>query len=109
MMVTDTASPATTTAPASRPTWTDLTLAEPRLAALLAEIKRVRATGPRFCANSRWYGYADPAHGFKARMCCLVGWERREGPALLRTRQAYDVAYETLYAGLPDCRGCLCL
>ncbi len=89
-----------------RLTWAALVTAEPRLGHLLREIRAVRATRDRFCANSLWYGYANPRHGFKARVCALVGWDRAGGPPELRTHQAYDVAYQTLYAALPDCRRC---
>ena len=94
-----------TTAPV---TWDSLVKAEPRLADLLREIRAVRRVGERFCANARWYGYGNPRAGFKARMCALVGWGRRSGPALLTTQRAYDVAYDTLYRALPDCRRCGC-
>jgi hypothetical protein len=97
------------TAARTRPTWASLVAAEPRLGHLLREIRAVRATGDRFCANRVWYGYANPRRGFKARMCALVGWDREHGPSELRTHRAYDVAYQTLYDALPDCRRCGCL
>lgn len=55
------------------------------------------------CANAIWYGPG----GLKERMSELAGWYARN-PAL-RTREAYDVAYDHLYQLLPDCWGCACL
>ena len=92
-----------------RPTWAELTAAEPRLAGLLAEARAIRATSPRFCANAVWYGYRNPRAGLKDRMCRLVGWDRRSGPAILRTNRAYDTAYKRIYEALPDCRDCGCM
>ncbi len=91
--------------------WDRLVDDEPRLAELLAEARTVRDEGGSyFCANEVWYGYGDPRRGFKARLLPLVGWERRDGPDLLRTEQAYDVAYGFIYDALPDCRGeCGCM
>jgi hypothetical protein len=87
---------------AGRVTWETLVAREPRLAALLAEIRKIRSR-PGFCANELWYGYGDYGHSLKYRLSCLVGWDRRPDP-LLGTEDAYDVAYETLYRALPDCR-----
>ena len=92
----------------ARVTWGAVVALEPRLGALLREIRAVRRVGERFCANARWYGYGGIEHGFKDRMSRLVGWERRCGPPLLTTQRAYDVAYDTLYRALPDCRRCGC-
>ncbi len=39
----------------------------------------------------------------------LVGWSAAKEDPVLRSGAAYDAAYETLYALLPDCRNCLCL
>jgi hypothetical protein len=57
------------------------------------------------CANAAWYGKG----GLKAKMVHTVGFLRILGPAELQTMDAYDVAYKTLYAALPDCKGCGCL
>jgi hypothetical protein len=93
--------------------WTDLTRLEPRLIGLRASIQRIgrqRAEAPGYCANATWYGDMPSPWSLKERLCRLVGWERKNGPAQLRTPEAYDVAYDTLYAALPDCApGCRCL
>ena len=57
----------------------------------------------RFCAN-RIYVWE-----LKPRLEDLAGCTRRGGPDLLRTEAAYDVARETVYDALPDCRGCRCI
>jgi hypothetical protein len=81
-------------------TWDDLVVIEPALAELLAEIKAV-SSHENFCANLVWYGYGGRP-GFKKRMSLLVGYYARKPE--LRTMDAYDVAYETCYDLLPDCR-----
>jgi hypothetical protein len=86
----------------TRPTWEMLVAAEPRLAQLLREIRRVRA-GEGFCANRLWYGYDDRDNGYRERMSQLVGWDRKGDP-LLGTDSAYDLAYRTLYRALPNCK-----
>lgn len=83
----------------TNPTWEELVALEPRLAELYTEARAVRRTR-RFCANAVW------VRQFKPRLLRLAGWYA-EKPEL-RTTGAYDVAYRTLYAALPDCRGCLC-
>lgn len=90
-------------------TFADLVKREPRLAELEAEIKlharRNRRTR-NYCANHHWYGYDDVAppgkRGFRGKVYMLAGW----GAALpeLRSVEAYDMAYDYLYALLPDCR-----
>lgn len=54
-----------------------------------------------FCANNVWYEH------FKPRLFPLVGWECRNPE--IRTQEAWDLAYETIYEALPPCRDCLCL
>jgi hypothetical protein len=91
--------------------WTFRALArrEPRLRDLLAEARAHHQNlGPVFCANAVWYGYTGFQPGLKERLSCLVGWAAERGGDL-RTSEAYDVAYHTIYQALPDCRGrCLC-
>jgi hypothetical protein len=77
-------------------TFADLASLEPQLGALLREARHVDASSDAFCANGVWYG------SFKPRLLLLVGWEA-SNPAL-RTSEAYDLAYETIYDALPDCR-----
>jgi hypothetical protein len=87
-------------------TWSDLVAGEPRLADFLAEIQRIRddGRGPGFCANEIWYGYPS----LVGRLCDLVGWFRPQQDAL-STSEGWDLACETLYGALPDCRNCSCI
>lgn len=83
-------------------TWEDLIALEPRLEQLERDIRYHASQHrvDRYCANRHWYGYLGL--GFKDRLCVLVGWEARG--MTLRSSEAYDVAYDHLYALLPDCR-----
>jgi hypothetical protein len=80
---------------------------EPRLRKLYDEARAVGDDGSagHFCANAVWFGYGGH-RGLKVRLVQLVGFQA-EAPEL-RTTEAYDVAYQTIYAALPNCRGCLC-
>jgi hypothetical protein len=94
--------------------WRTLVAAELGLGQLEQEIqatRRAQTQHPkrRFCANREWYGYRHPEHGFKRRLCYLVGWGRRGGLDWLRSSAAYDVAYRHLDGLLPDCQECACL
>jgi len=96
-------------------TFQTLCIVEPRLADLAKEVEKIRDDGlePSFCANDVWYGHSARDGGIKERLCCLVGeeaslvGEEARNPSL-RTSRAYDVAYEKLYAMLPECRNCRC-
>ena len=79
--------------------WLTLAAASPGLRELYRDIKAVKDDGPSFCANQVWY------LRFKPRLIELVGYWAN-GPDILRTDEAYDVAYQTLYELLPDCRDC---
>ena len=92
----------------TRPTWEQLVKAEPALAALEREIKKVKPRDPHFCANDCWYGRRGWI-GFKPRLLWLVGWERKDGPDFMRTSATYDLACYYLYDLLPPCRDCTCL
>jgi len=85
------------------------TLLEPGLLGLYAEAAAIIDNGesPSFCANAEFYGYWGK-RGFESRICQLVGWEAYTNHPLLLTSDAYDVAYETIYEALPDCRDCIC-
>lgn len=94
-------------------TWETLVELEPRLAHLRAMASRVRDDGRAayFCANASWFGY-DGHRGIKPQLEKLVGFYRTasDPSGLLTGSQAYDLAYDTLYGLLPDCRGkCGCL
>jgi hypothetical protein len=88
-------------------TFDGLVALEPRLANLLAEARRHRRSRARsVCANEIWY---RPG-GLRQRLIGLVGWHSlAPRGSVLRTPAAYDLAYETLYDALPDCRECGCL
>ncbi len=91
------------------PTWQDLVEREPRLADLRIAAERIRpAADAPFCANEHWYGYGGHL-GLKPRLIRLVGWGAQSHDPVLRSCDAYDLAYETLYDLLPDCRGCGCV
>ena len=95
----------------TRLTWELLVDLEPKLGDLLSAIESVPDIGQTFCANAVWYGYNDkPVGGFKAMVCRLVGWDRVRPPTELMSIEAYDLAYQTCYDALPDCRhaGWLC-
>jgi hypothetical protein len=84
-------------------TWKDLIVRDPRLEQLERDVRYHAAQhriGRYYCANLHWFGYVGP--GFKDRLVRLVGWEANGW--MLRSSEAYDVAYDHLYALLPDCR-----
>jgi hypothetical protein len=97
-------------------TFNDLVALEPRLAHLLTEA-RSHKPSRKFCANEAWYGYFGFS-GLKGKLLRLVGWGRETPPdgatdaakeETLKSSQAYDVAYETVYRALPDCGPeCVC-
>jgi hypothetical protein len=97
-------------------TFNDLVTLEPRLAELLTEARAFKPR-PKFCANAVWYGYFGSS-GLKDKLLGLVGWGREtpldgatDAPReeTLKSSEAYDVAYHTLYEALPDCRArCAC-
>jgi hypothetical protein len=84
-------------------TWQQIVRAEPRLIVLLQEAKSVDDTDPHFCANEVWYAQG----GLRDRLTELVGWGAQN--PVLRTSEAYDVAYNKVYGALPDCKDCHCL
>ncbi len=91
--------------------WQRILEEEPMLKELRRELKRVKDDGsaPSFCANAVWFGYrlnrpAERSPRDKVR--ALAGWSARN--PTLRSQSAYTIAYEKLYALLPDCRDCSC-
>ena len=89
----------------------DLAVLEPRLKVIAGEINAYRIAAKfkdRCCANERWYGYREwERQGFKARLSQCVGFEARN--RLLKSSEAYDVAYRALYKKLPNCKNCSCV
>lgn len=75
---------------------------EPGLRIMLAHARAMESY-PGFCANTVWYGYRHwKGRGLRSRLETLVGWTA-QNPAL-RSSQAYQIAYRTIYAALPNCR-----
>jgi hypothetical protein len=99
----------------SRLSWKELVSLEPRLDALLQEARSYHQFDTKdFCANDAWYRGPDwrektdeerRGRSLKGRMCNLVGFTRRPSHPVLSTMKAFDVASETIYEALPDCRG----
>lgn len=79
--------------------WSELVFLEPQLKTFLDVIKALAPpTKAPWCSNKAWYDI------FKPRMKNLVGWScTRKNPAL-RSSQAYETAYKTLYHSLPASR-----
>ena len=109
----------TETHAAPRLTFARLSEMEPLLLALERAVDARTAANRRrrnWCANAAWYGYgafAD-APSFRRHLPHVVGWHRAPAPAhphdaVLRSEEAYCVAYAHLYERLPDCRTCGCL
>jgi hypothetical protein len=87
-----------------RPEWEELILAEPRLDDLFRAAKHYRVpTAGVFCAEILWHAR------FKPQLTFLVGFRCRSEDPVMRTMQAYDVAFAKIYEALPACRGCACL
>lgn len=74
-------------------TWEELVVLEPRLEALLAEVKSVRGNYHR--RIRMWY--VEP--NYKGLVTALVGQGAKNNPAL-KTHEAYDIAYQTLVDAL---------
>ena len=90
--------------PESDPTWAELVALDARFADLLDLARSYhQSRRRRFCANHVYVWELKP------RLEDLAGCTRHWGPKLLRTEAAYDVARETVYNALPDCRGCVCI
>jgi hypothetical protein len=86
-----------------------LALLEPRLLDLYGEAAATKNDNSDgwFCANEVFYGYHG-RHSLKRRICGLVGWDAESNHPGLVSQDAYDLAYETIYDALPDCRDCSC-
>ena len=75
---------------------------EPRILKVLDDAKAVkRSDGEPFCAQLAFYRY-----GLKSKISDLVGVHRGNGPKQLRSQEAYDTVYWTVYRALPECRDC---
>lgn len=58
--------------------------------------KRIAANDEYYCANDRWYRIYKPV------VVKTAGWYARD--SALNSKEDYDIAYQTLYDMLPDCR-----
>lgn len=77
---------------------------EPELARLQSEMSAVEDEGrDSFCANKVWYIWFEP------QLKQLVGPQARSEDPLLRSPEAYQLAYHNLYKLLPNCRNCICV
>jgi hypothetical protein len=75
-------------------TWETLARLEPRLADLLEQVQNTELEeGER--AHDFFYDMVKP------RIERLVGWDRKSGPAILQTEDAYSVAIATFWAAPP--------
>lgn len=81
-------------------TW--LASMEPKLWMLADECAAILPDG-FFCANDHWFKQID------SRFLEMVGWHAKSLATSMRTPEAYDAAFEFLFALLPDCRGCSCI
>jgi hypothetical protein len=91
-------------------TWIDFPIlahVEPRLGVLLRTAQSYRKErGERFCANELWHGYGlHRGQGLKPLLRQLVGIDRDSQHAVLGSSFAYNLAHDTIYNALPDCRG----
>lgn len=86
----------------------DLVKAEPRLGYLLKRIKAEKPpTNIKECWMTRWYGLYD-VHSYKQEMIRLVGFMSKNPNPVLKSSQAYDIAYQVLSIALPSCKQCKC-
>lgn len=81
-----------------------LVMIEPQLDTIykMARACRKDKSG-NFCANRVWYGYYH-LQGLKERLSRCVGWSSESANPYMHTSEAYDIAYDTIYAALPDCQ-----
>ncbi len=86
--------------PPAPPAFQELAEASRRLGRLYEQAAALPDPGdtPSFCANRLWY------HRVKPLVVELAGYEAQNPK--LRTTRAYDIAYQTIYKALPDCRNC---
>jgi septation ring formation regulator EzrA len=85
----------------------DLVKIEPRLDDLLTQIKNEKPpTKWQECEIYRWYGIGGDRSGYKQKMVKLVGWFAEKHDTIIKSQQAYDVAYRTLNNTLPSCDVC---
>jgi hypothetical protein len=77
---------------------------EPAVLELYQQALLVKSDGnDSFCANKTWYEVFQP------KLNKVIGWDREQGPDVLRSCRAWDVSFNAIYSALPDCRNCGCL
>jgi hypothetical protein len=77
-------------------TFEQLVKIEPRLKDLQSQAEQIDGSNPDFCANEVWYRALKPI------LLNLVGWEAAH--PLLKSKEAYDCAYQRIYERLPNCK-----
>jgi len=80
-------------------TFDEMVKIEPKLGDLLKEAQEQHNNKKFICANAVWYGY-DGFPGIRNRLIDIVGYFA-EKPDL---KYGYDLAYETIYNALPNCK-----
>lgn len=85
-----------------RVTWEQVADLVPDLKLMLKLAKSIRRPKGSWCSNRMWYAI------FKPRLQELVGDGCPRKNPMLRSSEAYDVAYNTIYNALPPCRDCFC-
>lgn len=85
-------------------TFDNLIILEPDLLVLFLAAKRYPRVKGEYCPVNTWY------REFKPVLIHLVGWCAQSDNPILHSKQAYDLAYETVDHALPrcpkGCRGC---
>ncbi len=79
-------------------TWAEMVEAEPRLAAIDAEVVRFvskHRRHPGYCGCSAWFSGPGSRPGFRRLMWALAGWTAEAWA--LRTQTAYDTCYRRFY------------
>lgn len=85
-------------------TWERIVQVCPALGRMRDEASKVDDSDPYFCANDVWFEL------FKPRLLRLVGFEALPVYSdWMYGHVAYDIAYQTIYNELPDCRMCACM
>jgi hypothetical protein len=93
-----------------QPTFQELLKLEPRLGDLYNMARALHDNkDPVFCATAIWGGFLVGLRpGLRAILESLVGGTSQQG-GVLRTYEAWEVAYKTIYLAMPECRGrCWC-
>jgi hypothetical protein len=84
-------------------TWKRICQIDPTMLNLYREAKTIKDNKrkKRFCANEIWESR------FKPFIVNHVGWH--SAMPELQSSLAYNIAYQTIYGALPNCRNCFCV